>query len=201
MVKTIYFDLGNVLCFFSHQKMMNQLSACSGIPIDRIKTMLVEEKLQELYELGKINTQFLFETLKKQSNKVLSISEFTQAISDIFVPNTALWPLIRQLKNQGLRLILLSNTCESHYEWIYDHYPVLKLFDHQILSYKVGLTKPDPNIFIKALEASKCAPSECFYTDDIPAYVESARRVGIDSEVYTNVENLKKHLIKRYIPI
>lgn len=197
MIKTIYFDLGNVLIFFSPDKMFAQLSKCIGISAAEIKEKLYETSLREEFETGKIGTEDLYRYFSKQGKREFSLSEFTTAFADIFTPNKELWPLVAQLKKQGIRLVLLSNTSECHYRFIDTHYPILKQFDHCVLSYEVGTWKPDPHIFKKALEHAKCAPHECFYTDDIPEFITSARNVGLPGEVFTDVPSLKKKLVSR----
>lgn len=197
MLSTVCFDLGNVICFFSHEKMFSQMSECLGISVDEIKCILQNLKLQERYESGKIDTVQLYKTFASISPKTFTLDAFSEAIADIFVPNTALWPIIEGIKERGLKLILISNTCECHYRWIAKRYPIMRLFDYNILSFEVGFMKPDPRIFQKAVEIAGSHPSKCFYTDDIPAFIESARRVGLDGEVYINVLLLKEHLKKR----
>lgn len=197
-LKTIYFDLGNVLCFFSKAKMLGQLAACSGIEPQTIKKLLVEKKLQSRYEMGEINSKELHAMFLALAPRPLSFDLFMRAITDIFHPNQELWDVVKQLKDQGVRLVLLSNTCESHYNWIDSNYPILKLFDKQILSFEVGLLKPDPQIFQKALTFANCEPEDCFYVDDLKEHVESARTVGLDSEVFTDVASLKAQLKEKF---
>jgi putative hydrolase of the HAD superfamily len=197
MLKTVYFDLGNVLFFFSHAKMLGQISRCCGLPKEEVKRLMIDEHLQESYEMGKIDSQGLYRFFRSRSTKQFSLHEFIDALSDIFTPNEALWPTVERLKEEGLRLLLISNTCESHYNRVYSHYPILRLFDQKILSFEVGCMKPDSRIFKKALALSECPHSECFYTDDIPEYVSGARKAGLDTELYTDVPSLQRHLINR----
>jgi putative hydrolase of the HAD superfamily len=200
MLKTAYFDLGNVLCFFSHEKMFSQLATCSGLSVENIKKMTQETGLLKSYELGSINTSALYKAFKEASPLDFSIDAFVYAISDIFTPNPEIWDVVQDLKNQSIKLVLISNTCETHYQWIFQHYPILKLFDHKILSFEEKLLKPDPKIFERALEFADCDPSECFYTDDIPAFIESAKTVGLPGEVFTDVRKLQWHLNERMTP-
>lgn len=197
MLKTVYFDLGNVLLFFDHNKMINQVASCCNLSPSQIKELAFQQKLQESYERGKITSAELFRYFKTLSPESFSFHDFMEAISDIFTPNTAIWPIVEHLKEKGLRLVLISNTCESHYNFAYTHYPILQLFDKKVLSYEVGVLKPDPRIFKEALLHSHGNLNECFYTDDIPHFVESARIEGLDSEVYTDVPALRHHLINR----
>ncbi len=197
MLKTIFFDLGNVLVFFSRPKMYRQVAECTGLSADAARKILVDEKIQDFYEMGQIDTAHLVHIFKSRSPKPFAPHALLEALSDIFTPNTALFPLVERLHKQKMRLILLSNTSECHYNRVHADYPVLSLFDDYVLSYKVGALKPSEQIFTHALSKAGCAPHECFYTDDLVEFVEGARRVGLPSEVFTGVASLKAALAAR----
>jgi glucose-1-phosphatase len=196
MLKTVYFDLGNVLLFFSPAKMFDQIAQCTGLLSAQVKELLYETELRERHEKGLVDTEHLYLAFLKQSRHPFSLHEFMTAFANIFTPNTDLWPLVTTLKKQGMRLILLSNTSECHFNYAYSHYPILHQFDHKILSYEVGSWKPDLRIFQKALSHSQCSPEECFYIDDIPEFIASAKKAGLPGAVFTDVPSLKQQLIQ-----
>lgn len=197
MLKTLFFDLGNVLVFFSLPKMFAQLAECTGLSIEQIKKVLLDTDVRELYERGFIDTPQLYKIIQSHAPNPFSFEAFTTAFSHIFTPNTELWPLVEKLKKQNVRLVLLSNTSECHFKHIEAHYPVLQYFDHKILSYEVGVWKPDIRIFQKALAAANCSPHECFYIDDIPEFIQAARSVGLAGFVYTTVDSLQEQLFEK----
>lgn len=197
MIKTIFFDIGNVLIFFSLPKMFQQLAVCTGLSAQSVETLLFGTDLRERYEKGLITTQELYHRFQKSSPRPFTLPEFTASLSDIFTPNTELWPVVEALKKTGIRLILLSNTSECHFNYIQSHYPILRQFDQKILSYEVGAWKPDPPIYQKALALASCSPEECFYTDDIPEFIAGARKAGLQGEIFTTVPCLKEHLASR----
>jgi len=79
------------------------------------------------------------------------------------------------------KLVLLSNTNAIHFEMIRENYALLRHFHERILSTRAHAMKPRREIFQAALDRCGCPPEQCFYTDDIAAYVEAARRLGIDA--------------------
>ena len=192
--QTVFFDLGNVLLFFSHERMWAQLSDLTKIAPEILRQQFIEKGAFEAYETGRLATEHIFRTLKTLSNRSFSLLEAMRAASDIFTPNTELWPLVEELKSRGTRLVLLSNTNESHFNFAYSHYPILKLFDAYILSFQVKACKPQPEIFRRALQE---AQGKAFYTDDVPAFIEAARSSGLDAELFTDVPSLKQHLKAR----
>lgn len=193
-MKTIFFDIGNVLVYFNQEKMFEQISLCCGIDLFDVKKLLLEHRLGEQYEIGEIDSEAIFQIFQNHSPKSLSLFELLDAASNIFTPNTDLWPLVEQLKEQGHRLVLLSNTNECHFNHLYSHYPILHVFDHKVLSFEVGSAKPNSQIFQKALSY---ADEESFYTDDLLENIQAARRLGLDGEVFTDTAALKTHLVDR----
>lgn len=195
-MKTLIFDLGNVLVFFDIKKMFGQIAACTGLDTSVVKALLIEH--QRLYEQGSLSNQELVQSFQKKSTKSFTEKEFFEAASDIFRPNEPMLPLLTELKKR-YRLVLLSNTSRAHFEFLLPRYPILKLFDEFVLSYQVGAAKPDPKIYAAAIRAAKCPPQECFYTDDIEEYVLAARSHGIHSEVFTDAKRLIALIPKAFI--
>ncbi len=193
-MNTIFFDLGNVLIFFSLKKMFDQLASCIGLSVSDIQEYLMREKIAEKYEVGRMTSQELYQTLLKKSPKNFSFEQFMHAMADIFTPNTDLWPIVEQLHAEKNRLVLLSNTNECHFRFAYSAFPILKLFDRFILSYEVGASKPSTQIFQRALQE---AEGKTFYTDDIPAFIEAGRAAGLDAETFCDAATLKRQLSER----
>lgn len=194
MKYTVFFDLGNVLLFFDHYKMKQQVANCCRLSLK--ETSFLFQKHLDAYERGAISTQTLYSDLLK-GGKTISFTDFTHALSNIFQPNFAVITLLEKLKARGIKLFILSNTCEAHFNFAKEHFSFLKLFDGFILSYEVGARKPERKIYQKALEVGNCSTQECFYIDDIPEFVKAALSFDIDSEIYLDPETLRQHLIQR----
>ena len=98
------------------------------------------------------------------------------------------------------RLVLLSNTNAIHFDMIRETYgDLLRHFHALVLSYEVKAMKPARAIFERAVEAAGCRPEECFYTDDIAAYVEGARSIGIDAVQFESAAQIERDLAARGI--
>ncbi len=198
MKKTVFFDLGNVVLFFNHQKMCRQIAEYCNLKEEQIRDTLLHSDLAAQYESGVINSRDVYHTLYPEGNGSVHFSGVMKAISDIFQVNDSILPIIKQLREQSISLYILSNTCEAHFSYAYTHYPVLHLFDGYILSYEVKARKPDPKIYLHALEKAGCSKEHCFYIDDVEEYVQGARNLGIDAEQYINSELLLEHLQQRH---
>lgn len=201
MIHTFLFDMGNVLVHFCHERMCRQLAELCGTEPLQMRTYLFDEGVLADFECGRLSEAQLHRLLEQRSGRSLVLDELIAAGSDIFTLNDSIVPLLDSLKSAGYRLVLLSNTSISHLQWVQRQWDVLGRFDELVTSYEAGATKPHPAIYEAALRAARCAPAECFYTDDIPAYVEAARRLGIDAEVYTDTPTLREHLQRRGIDV
>jgi len=95
------------------------------------------------------------------------------------------------------RMLLLSNTNPIHFTMLKQCYPLLRHFHAFVLSYEVGAMKPLPAIYRRAIEEAMCRPEECFYTDDMAAYVEAARTHGIDAVQFESAAQIQRELHKR----
>lgn len=197
MIKTLLCDIGNVLLFFSHDKGYAKVADLCGVPVNTLIDLLVTEHLHLRYETGQITTSGLCDALRAVAKKPLQNEALVDAWCDIFQANETIVPVIQQLKDNGIRLVLLSNISEMHHHYVMGRYSFLKWFDDAALSYKVGAMKPDDAIFHAAIEVANCAPAECFYIDDVGQYVAAARGWGIDAETYTDTPSLVEQLRRR----
>ena len=186
--------MGNVLAFFSHDVMCEQIGAVCNCTKTQVQTRLIESGVQWDFEKGKYTGAEFHLKLQELFRCEVDYEDLYRASSDIFQLNTSIVPLLTELKSHGMRLVLLSNTSEWHFQWIRDRYNVLSHFDDFCLSYRVGALKPEEAIYHDAISRIQCKPQECFYTDDISDYILEARNLGLHAEVYRETEELRIHL-------
>ena len=200
MRKTVFFDIGNVLLFFSHEKMCHNLAELLELPFEGIWNTFFEKRHFALeFEKGNLSVNHLFRMLLPPHRQAepLDLHALLFAVANIFQPNQEIFPIVEKLKGKGVQLILLSNTSEPHFNFAYSSYPVFQLFDDKVLSYEENLIKPDKKIFYKALQKAQTPSSECFYIDDLKENILSARRLGIFSHQYKDIPSLEKALIAK----
>lgn len=185
-IRTCIFDLGNVLVFFSHEKMVQNIAEVSGAAEDAVRAFLFESQFQAALETGKVTEEQFHAEFESRTGAVVSIDALRLAVGDIFELNAPMVPLLRELRAAGIRLVLLSNTCVTHVDFVRDRWSFLDLFDEITTSWEVGALKPDPRIYESALAHAKCEAADCFFTDDIEDYVTQAISMGIQAHVYQN---------------
>ena len=70
----------------------------------------------------------------------------------------------------------------------------IELFDDVVLSYKVGVTKPNPAIYEMSLKNLGVRADESIFVEDIESYCEAAREMGMQSIHYGNFEQMESEL-------
>ena len=66
--------------------------------------------------------------------------------------------------------------------------------DGSIYSFEVGLRKPDPDIYHKALSISKTVATEVLFIDDLKENIEMAKKLDLNTIHYKNYNSLKEEL-------
>ncbi|MGN1147973.1 MAG: HAD family hydrolase [Lachnospiraceae bacterium] len=110
------------------------------------------------------------------------------------LPNPPMEELLRELKENGYRLYLLSNTSKRFHRFS-KNIPSIRYMDGIYVSCDHGLLKPEKEIYLDFYREFGLRPEDCFFIDDMPANVESAHRTGMMGCVYhQNVPELRQRL-------
>lgn len=200
-IQTCFFDMGNVLVYFSHRKMCENVAHVCDVSIEKTKSLLIDSGLQNQIECGHITEEEFHAEFERRFEKKIDFAALKHAAADIFHLNESIVPLLDELKALGTRLVLLSNTSVTHLRYIQQEFDVLDNFDAFTTSFEAGAQKPDSPIYEDALEKAGCSPEECFYTDDIESYVIKARGFGIHAEIYTDTQLTRQALRALDVPV
>lgn len=82
------------------------------------------------------------------------------------------------------KTILLSNAITGLVEYILGEELLEKMFDEVIISSRIGMAKPDDNIFEYALSVCGAKPCRTVFTDDNPNNIAAAKKHGINGIVF-----------------
>jgi putative hydrolase of the HAD superfamily len=90
-------------------------------------------------------------------------------------------PVVRELRARGTRTALISN-CSHSTRPIVDRLRLDEEFDEILLSFEVGIHKPDAGIYREALRRlGDVAPERSVFVDDQPPYCDGAAVLGIET--------------------
>lgn len=201
MIQTLIFDLGNVLLFFDHKKMIVQMAKCLSMDPHRVKEIIFNDTHLHAYEKGKLSSKDLFDLLQAQTDFSCDYHNLLHSASDIFTPNLPLISLLPSFKKQNKRLVLLSNTVDMHIDFVKKKYTLLDHFDELILSYEVGMRKPEEEIYLRAIEAARCPKESALFIDDMKENIDAAEKVGLPSFHFLDTKQFLEHLSKKQLEI
>lgn len=195
MIKSIVFDMGNVLFHFDVPHFMR---ACGVVGED---TQLLQNSVFKSvawveYDRGSISTEQALENILSALPERLHTAATRLFLEwhTCIQPDKAIFTLISQLKQEGFSIFLLSNAAKNFYTFR-EKLPGLNEFDGLFISCDWHLLKPDAAIYRAFCAHFSLIPSECFFIDDLPPNVESAMRCGFSGTVYHgDVEELKRRL-------
>jgi glucose-1-phosphatase len=196
-IKTIFFDIQNVILYFHQSKMLSQIAEYCTIPEATVKKIFAEKNWKERYERGEIDSRTLFHYLPQEIREGKGFALWGEAVSNVFDPNDKLLFLLKKLKKTPLKLCILSNICEIHFSYAYTHFPAFHFFDDYLLSYKMGLKKPEKTLFVEALKKTNTAPQEALFIEGIEEYAQKAHSYGLNSTLYQNPALLEQELFKQ----
>ncbi len=163
---------------------------------EEIFQLFFDSDLTGLFEEGKISPQDFYLRVKDLLNSPISYEEFLLIWNEIFfvtADNLEVHKIIKNLKRSYF-LTMISNIDTLHHHYLKENFAIFGQFDKIILSYEVGLRKPQPIIYQMALDAAGAKPAEAIYTDDRLELVESARKLGIKSFHFQGAGILKGNL-------
>lgn len=193
MIKAAIFDLGNVTIKFDETPTFRKWASCGSKPFAEVKKYHENSSARKAFERGEITPKQFYSRYADDLGLKIKYNDFAKNYCDIFIRNNEAEEIIKSLKG-NVKLVLLSNTNVLQYEYCKRKFKILDFFDERIASHEVGMRKPNPLIFLKAVKKTGTLPFNCAYFDDIPEFVYIARMLGIRAFQYKNTEKLRKDL-------
>jgi len=199
VIKTILFDLGNVIVPFDFKRAYARLAPLCGCEAADIPVKIRSTDLVTRFETGQVGPEQFVEELSAVLGLKITFEGFRDLWTCIFLPQPLIVESLLQKLASHYRLMLLSNTNPIHFEMVKTNYPLLRHFHDWVLSYEAGAVKPSSKIFQVAIQRAQCKPEECFFTDDILINIEAARKHGMDAVQFHTSAQLEEELRARRI--
>lgn len=188
MIKAVIFDMFETLVtlFTGRTYFSEHIAADLNQPIEAFRKCWHETEKDRT--LGKYSMEEgLAITLKNlgsysPENVQLVCRKRREALGDTFkaIPSESLW-LLQTLREKGYKVGLITNTFSDERDMILAS-PLYPLFDAAIISYEQGISKPDPEIYRRAMQALNVTPQECLYVGDGGSHeLQAARSLGMQA--------------------
>jgi HAD superfamily hydrolase (TIGR01509 family) len=198
MIKAILFDLGNVVIKLNYSALQAGYGTYSKKAEKEIEDFLLDSDDINRYMEGKLSSRQFYQKVRRHFRMKIEYDEFYRIWNSMFLGYPEMEEIIKALKEKypEIKLVLISNTNEAHYDFIKDEFDILKLLDGHVVSHDVGVQKPNAKIFSEALKLAESVPKDTFYTDDRQDLIDAARIMGIRAFQFTGHAKLREDLSK-----
>mgnify|MGYP001806092895 FL=1 len=198
MYKAVIFDFGNVLCGLDRMAFARAAAPFSRLSAEEFDRAVWGGAIEHDSETGKYDSHGHFERIREATglDSSYAYERFVEDFSRIILPNPDGEAGLVAARNLGARTFVLSNTSWLHARKIFDNETLASIPEVHILSYKVGMMKPDPRIWGKALEYSGLAAADCLYIDDVRPYCDMAVSLGFGAFCYDKTTQNLSHIIQ-----
>lgn len=177
------FDMGNVIIDIDFNRVFAVWSKLSGVPLASIKKNFTAGEVFKLHERGNITDIEFAEEINSELGMSLSFEQFAEGWQAIFIAvRSEVIDIMNKLREQGHRVVVLSNTNRLHQDYWPEHYPeIAASADFLYLSQDLGMRKPDPELFKYVLESEDVEAQNAVFFDDLQINVDAALSVGMNA--------------------
>ncbi len=190
----IIFDLGRVLVDFDFRLVIKRLARYTSLSPKEIRRYFLRTPLWGAFERGEVEPKDFFLQLSKELKlQKLTFQQFTPLWNAIFTEKHDTVSILARLRGQ-YRIALLSNVNILHWDHVAQAHDFIQWVDHPVASWKVGIRKPDPDIYRTTLHMAGVSPQKAVFIDDVEEHVLAARSLGMQAYQFINAPQLVRDL-------
>ncbi len=181
-IKTIIFDIGRVLVRVNVANAKAGLAKGLFLSPEELWAAIEKDPRWQDWQEGRMSARDWYLNLTRRLGVTMDFAHFTEVWNSALDPEPIHPNSLFECLTKKYKLGLLSNTDPLHVSQLESSYEFMRYFPPATRTYScsVGASKPDPVIFRHALRACKAKAEETLYIDDIGAYVEAARKLGME---------------------
>jgi putative hydrolase of the HAD superfamily len=188
-IRHIIFDLGGVLLNLDYSATERAFAELGITNFGALFSQLKQTPLFDDLETGRCSAADFVAALQRAAPELrLTEEQIISAWNAMLLD----FPLRRLQLLQQLRLhydlFLLSNTNEIHEAAFNEilfrtcgYGSIAHFFDKAYLSHRLGMRKPDTEVFLHILEENELKPEHTLFIDDSPQHIDAARSLGIQT--------------------
>lgn len=198
-IKNIILDYGNVIFMIDFVKSQEAFSQLGTVKAEEIFAHSGQIKLFDDFDKGIISPAEFREGIRHHSgNLSLTDEQIDHSWNALLIGVPAgKHEILLQLK-ESYRTFLLSNNNEIHYarcmELINEQYGIADntdFFEYAYYSHKMGMRKPDAEIFNHVLTEQGLIAEETLFVDDSPQHLRTAESLGMHIALCTKEHPLE----------
>jgi epoxide hydrolase-like predicted phosphatase len=201
LIKGIIFDIGGVLVEVKIKSFLEHFVRQTGMNKEQLYSMIVMGGEWELFEKGLITEEKLKERIEKEHGiKPDVMDKMADDWRSTLKPVKETMEVVKKLRGR-YKLVALSNVDEVTTKQCFEKFDLYRHFDEVVLSWRVHMRKPEPEIYEYVLKRMGLGPEEVVFIDNYPVNLPVARKMGIHTILYKNPGQLKRDLKKLGIEV
>lgn len=179
-IKAVLFDLDGVLVDATewHYEALNRALGLFGYTISRYEHLTTYNGLPTRKKLEMLSVEKGFprglHSLVNKIKQKYTREEILRRCTPVFEKEF----MIHQLKRDGFKLAVCSNSIRESVELMLRASGIFDLFDCLISNEDVAHPKPHPEMYLRACEFLGVQPQEAIIVEDAPHGLEAARQSG-----------------------
>ncbi len=193
MIRTVIFDIGNVLMKFDYMPYIRRLLGDEEV-IYRVNGAIWRSGYWNELDRGGNKEEIFRMMVAAEPDYQEEIRLVFDNIGQCMFRMEYAIPWILELKERGYQVLFLSNysrnTMDANPE-VLDYLPYM---DGGVFSCDVHLVKPDPAIYQALCDKYALRPEECVFLDDNAANVRAARDFGLSAILFSDYGHTKAEL-------
>ena len=196
MIKAVIFDYGGVMKKSGHPLIVYVAKICG------VSEEVLDTKKVEIREIGRQLVKGLIsdEQLWKEIGEIISKpipNDSTELAKKFYKESLVFLPgmidLVKKLKSRKIKTAVLSNISKSNAELIREKNGY-NGFDEVVLSYEVGMRKPELEIYTLTVNKLGMKPEECLFIDDAEGNLVPAEKLGMKTVLFENPKQAVKDI-------
>lgn len=192
-IKGVLLDYGGVLAEEGFREGLKAIGRVNGLSPDEFFELGATLVYKTGYVVGASDEAAYWRLLRDTTGIKGTDEDLRREILDRFVLREWMVPIVRSLREQGLKLAILSDQTQWLDE-LDERDGFFKEFDAIFNSFHLGKGKKDPEVFLDVAARLGLQPSELVFVDDNPGNIERARSKGLHGILFTDRESFVAEL-------
>ena len=185
MIKTVIFDIGDVLCNYAWRAFFTERTGGDETMVERLALATVNHPTWPEWDKGNLSYTELIDMMCKNDPEIETvIRDVFCDINNLLTPRDFAIPLVEALHEAGYQVLYLSNMSRPALEQCPEALAFIPYTDGGILSFREHIVKPDPAFYLLLQERYHLTPEACVFIDDSEKNIEAARNLGWHGIVY-----------------
>lgn len=193
-ITTLFFDLGGV-CLSNGWDREQRRAVTDKYGFDYETFDRRHRQVVDALERGQLSLQEYLQWTIFYEPRSFTIDDITTEIFQLSTAFPETLALVQALRRTGTYLLAtLNNESRELNEYRIERFGLGDQFSAFFTSCYLGLIKPQPDAYRRALQITQRRPAECIFVDDRPMNVEVAGILGMYGVLFTGAAQLEADL-------